>query len=160
MGRRGPHPEPTALKIVKGARADRVNTDEPVPSPLDIDPPGWLTPDAAAIWDHYAPDFRRKGVLTAWDVEAFGWTCDAAARRRRAVASLAAEGELIDMPVFDKNGKQSGTRRGRNPWLVVLSQADTQLRTWAARFGMTPSDRAQITGGDRRRDPHEDLLTG
>ena len=162
MGNRGPHPAPTALKLVRGTRADRVNTDEPVPSPpaVELEPPEWLTEAAVAIWDVYAPDLIRKGVLTAWDVEAFAVCCDAAARRRKAAAALAEEGEVIKLPVFDKNGKHTGDRVARNPWTVVLGQADRQLQTWAARFGLTPSDRAQLTGGDGRRDPHEDLLTG
>lgn len=160
MGKRGPHPAPTALKVVRGTREDRVNTGEPVPDRAVVEPPGWLAGVALTIWEHYAPDLTRQGVLTAWDVEAFGACCDAAARRRKAVAAIADEGEVIDLPVFNKNGEETGTRRGRNPWLIVLNQADAQLRSWVGRFGLSPSDRAQISGGDRRRDPHEDLLTG
>ncbi|WP_431729946.1 phage terminase small subunit P27 family [Verrucosispora sp. TAA-831] len=160
MGKRGPHPAPTALKLVRGTRSDRVNTDEPVPSTTEIEPPEWLIQAALDVWTEYAPDLIRKGVLTAWDVETFGIVCDAAARRRKAAAALAEEGEVVELPVFDKNGKQTGHRVTRNPWTVILGQADRQLQTWAARFGLTPSDRAQLTGGDGRRDPAEDLLTG
>lgn len=160
MGKRGPRPAPTALKLVQGTRSDRVNHEEPVPSTTDVVPPEWLGEDGLEIWDGYAPDLIRKGVLTAWDVEAFAVCCDAAARRRRAVAAIAAEGEVVDAPVFNKNGEQTGERRTRNQWLLVLNQADAQLQRWAARFGLTPSDRAQLTGGDGRRDPAEDLLTG
>ncbi|PZG14432.1 phage terminase small subunit P27 family [Micromonospora craterilacus] len=162
VGKRGPHPEPTALKLVKGTRADRVNTAEPVPSPpvAQIEPPQWLTPEAVTFWQEYSPDLIRKGVLTQWDVEAFAVCCDAAARRRKAVKALEEEGEVVQLPMFDKNGKPTGFRVSRNPWTVVLGQADRQLQSWAARFGLTPSDRAQLTGGDGRRDPHEDLLTG
>lgn len=160
VGKRGPAPAPTSLKLVRGTRADRVNTAEPVPSTVDLEPPDWLTDAAVAIWDEYAPDLIRKGVLTAWDVEAFAVTCDAGARRRKAAITLATEGEIVELPVFDKNGVQSGLRKTRNPWLLVLNQADAQLQRWAARFGLTPSDRAQLAGGDGRRDPHEDLLTG
>ncbi|MFY1669506.1 phage terminase small subunit P27 family [Plantactinospora sp. WMMB334] len=145
---------------MRGTRSDRVNTAEPVPSAVDVGPPDWLTDAAVAIWDVYAPDLIRKGVLTAWDVEAFAVCCDAAARRRAAAVTLAQEGEIVQLPVFDKNGKLTGHRKSRNPWLLVLNQADAQLGRWAARFGLTPSDRAQLSGGDGRRDPHEDLLTG
>jgi P27 family predicted phage terminase small subunit len=160
MGKRGPHPAPTALKLVRGTRADRVNDAEPVPSTTSVEPPAWLGDDALAIWDEYAPDLIRKGVLTAWDVEAFAVTCDAAARRRRAVAEVAKDGEVVELEVFGKNGELTGHRRTRNPWLVVLNHADTQLQRWAARFGMTPSDRAQLAGGDGQRSPGDDLLTG
>lgn len=162
MGRRGPAPAPTALKLLQGTRDDRINKDEPVPDTVDpvlLAAPEWLHPESLPIWNAYAPDLIRKGVLTAWDIEAFGACVDAAARRRRAVAALKTEGEVIKLPVFNKNGELTGERLGRNPWLVVLTQADGQLQRWAARFGMTPSDRAQLAGGDGRRDPHEDLLS-
>lgn len=160
MGKRGPAPKPTALRLLHGDRTDRINDAEPVPSTVDAVPPKWLSTEALEIWRGYAPDLRAKGVLTAWDVEAFGALCDAAARRRAAARELAAQGEVVELPVYDRNGQPTGTRRSRNPWLVVLNQADGQVRAWAARFGMTPSDRAQLMGGDGRRDPAEDLLTG
>lgn len=163
MGRRGPRPAPTSLKLVKGTRSDRVNTDEPVPEqPVDeLQAPEWMTSHEVAleIWAEYAPDLQRKGVLTAWDVEAFAICCETAARRRKAVARIKAEGEITTVPVFDRNGKPAGMKDVRNPWLTVLAQADRQLLSWAARFGMTPSDRAQLGGGTKQRDPYEDLLT-
>ncbi|HET8684988.1 MAG TPA: phage terminase small subunit P27 family [Micromonosporaceae bacterium] len=161
MGRRGPAPKPTNLRLLHGDRKDRVNDAEPRPSTSAVEPPRWLPADALAIWREYAPDLVRKGVLTAWDVEAFAVCCDAAARRRRAVAVLQRDGEVLELPVFDKNGKLTGHRLGRSPWLLVLNQADAQLQRWAARFGLTPSDRTQLGGGDgRRSDPKEDLLSG
>ncbi|MGN9912648.1 P27 family phage terminase small subunit [Phytohabitans sp. LJ34] len=42
----------------------------------------------------------------------------------------------------------------------MLNHADAQLQRWAARFGMTPSDRAQLAGGDGHRQPGGGLLTG
>ncbi len=163
MGRRGPRPAPTALKLVQGTRDDRVNTDEPVPEATaePMRPPTWLDGNdvATQIWAEYAPDLQRQGVLTAWDVEAFAICCETAARRRRAVARIKAEGEIVTVPVFDRNGKPTGVREVRSPWLTVLAQADRQLLSWAARFGLTPSDRAQLGGGSKQRDPYEDLLT-
>lgn len=173
LGKRGPHPAPTATKLLHGTRADRVNTDEPIPdgpgaggvesgdSPGagGLRPPDWLDAESVAIWHQYAPDLTAKGVLTAWDVEAFAALCDVAARRRRAVKVIADEGEVVEAPVFDRNGEPTGTRRVRNHWLVVLNACDKQLVAWAGRFGMTPSDRAQLGGGGKGRDPHEDLLT-
>lgn len=161
MGRRGPAPKPTALRVLHGDRADRINTAEPQPGRSDVAPPEWLSEDALAVWAEYAPDLKRQGVLTAWDCEAFGCWCDSVARRRSAARTLEREGEVIEMPVFDKNGEQTGTRRGRNPWLLVLNQADAQVQRYGARFGLTPSDRSQLAGGNgRHREPGDDLLTG
>ncbi|MGN9912649.1 hypothetical protein ACTMTJ_34445 [Phytohabitans sp. LJ34] len=54
-------------------------------------------------------------MLTAWDVEAFAVTCDEAARRRRAAAAVAKEGEVVELEVFGKNGELTGHRKTRNP---------------------------------------------
>jgi P27 family predicted phage terminase small subunit len=147
MGRRGPTPKPTALRVLHGDRTDRINTGEPVPSELDVEAPGWLGADALAVWEHYAPDLVAKKVLTSWDAEAFGCWCDAVARRRQAAAALEEEGPVVDAPVFNKNGELTGTRRAKNPWTLVLTEADGQVQRYGARFGLTPSDRSQLKLG-------------
>lgn len=160
MGKRGPGKTPTHLALLSGRRADRINTNAPAPSELEVSCPGWLPDEARAVWSQFAPDLIRKKVLTSWDVEEFGAWCEAAARRRRAVAAIAAEGEIVEMSVFNKNGEETGTRRAKNPWLLVLTDADMQLRSYGTRFGMTPSDRASLSIGDGAGDADDDLLTG
>lgn len=160
MGARGPGKTPTHLALLRGQRKDRINTNSPAPSELEVRPPSWLTRNGRTVWNQFAPDLVRKKVLTAWDVEEFGAWCDAAARRRRAVRRLESQGEVIEIPVFDKNGKHTGNRIGKNPWLLVLSEADIQLRAYGTRFGMTPSDRASLTIDHGAGDDDDDLLTG
>lgn len=160
VGLTGRPVKPTPLKILHGDRKDRVNTQEPKPSAIEVVPPSWLSRPARTVWNQYAPDLIRAGVLTAWDVEEFGGWCDAAARRRRAVRRLEREGEVIKLPVFNKNGELTGHRVAKNPWMLVLVDADNQLVRFGARFGMTPSDRASLTIGSGVRDDDDDLLTG
>jgi P27 family predicted phage terminase small subunit len=160
VGARGPGKTPTNLALVRGQRQDRINSNSPEPSAIEVKSPTWLTPPARTVWKQYAPDLEKKGVLTAWDVEEFACWCDAAARRRRAVRKLAAEGEIVQLPVFNKNGELTGHRIGKNPWLLVLTDADIQLRAYGTRFGMTPSDRASLAIGEGAGDADDDLLTG
>lgn len=160
MGSRGPGKTPTNLALLRGQRQDRINSSSPQPSEVEVKPPTWLTPPARTVWKQYAPDLQRKGVLTAWDVEEFACWCDAAARRRRAVRKLAVQGEITEVAVFDKNGKPTGFRVAKNPWLLVLTDADIQLRAYGTRFGMTPSDRASLSIGEGAGDADDDLLTG
>jgi P27 family predicted phage terminase small subunit len=160
MGKRGPAKTPTQVAILHGYRRDRINHSEPKPAASQIKPPSWLDSASRTVWRSLAPDLIRKGVLTAWDIEAFACWCDAATRRRRAVKALREEGEIVSVPVFDKNGEQSGERLARNPWLLVLRDADAQVQRYGARFGLTPSDRADLSIGEADRDPDEDLLTG
>ncbi|WP_282703235.1 phage terminase small subunit P27 family [Streptomyces sp. CC219B] len=144
MGKRGPAPKPTQLRVLHGDRKDRINTDEPTPSADEVAPPTWLSDEAREVWDEYAPDLEAKRVLTAWDVEAFAAWCDAVARRRDAARHVEEEGAVVESPVFNKNGDITGHRRGKNPWLLALDAADAQVRTYGARFGLTPSDRASL----------------
>jgi P27 family predicted phage terminase small subunit len=160
MGRRGPAPKPTNLRVLHGDRKDRINDQEPVPSELEVKPPHWLAKSARAVWGRLAPDLERRGVLTAWDVEAFANYCDAVVRRYRAAKTLEREGEVVELPVFNKNGDLTGHRLGRNPWSYALKDADAQVQRWGARFGLTPSDRSQISVGEDRRDSDDDLLSG
>lgn len=160
MGKRGPAPKPTNLRLLHGDRADRINDAEPVPAAADIKIPTWLPASARSIWRGLALDLQAKGVLTAWDVEAFAIFCDAAARRRKAVKELRARGEVHEVPIVDPLGNVLGYRLQKNPWTLVLNEADAQVQRYGARFGLTPSDRSQLRiGGGGHRDPTEDLLT-
>ena len=52
---RGRKPRPTALKILDGTRADRINHDEPAMPPASIEPPDWLDETARAHWGELDP---------------------------------------------------------------------------------------------------------
>lgn len=144
MATTGRPSKPRALKVLHGDRKDRINNDEPQPSAGEVAAPDWLGDRALEVWDAYAPDLEAKRVLTSWDVEAFANWCDAVTRRRDAAEHVDAEGAVVDLPVFNKNGELTGHRRGKNPWLLALDAADAQARAYGARFGLTPSDRAGL----------------
>lgn len=144
MGRRGPTGKPTALRVLHGDRADRINTDEPQPSELEVTPPDWLPERAVQVWEQLAEDLIGKGVLTAWDAEAYANWCDAVVRRRDAAEHVDREGAVVELPVFNKNGDLTGHRMAKNPWLLALDSADAQVQRYGARFGLTPSDRSQL----------------
>jgi P27 family predicted phage terminase small subunit len=144
MTRVGRPSKPTNLKVLHGDRKDRINTDEPQPDTGEILPPQWLSDAALDVWDQFAGDLEAKRVLTPWDTEAFANWCDAVARRRAAAEHVEEEGAVVEIPVFNKNGDLTGHRRAKNPWLMALDAADAQVQRYGARFGLTPSDRAQL----------------
>lgn len=143
MGSRGPRPTPTALKVVKGERKDRINRAEPIPSG-EPQPPDWLDEEALAIWQEYAPDLIAKKVLTPWDVEEFATWCDWAKVHRQAVKHIRRLGELIETPVLDRRGDKVGDKVERNPACITRREASDQMLRYGARFGLSPSDRAAI----------------
>ena len=159
MGKRGPKKTPTHLALVRGARKDRINNQEPQPSEGDIVAPVGLSEAAAEVWDRLAPDLIAKEVLTPWDVDEFVGFCDAVARRDKARAKLDADGEVIEAAVFD-HGKPTGTRIVLNPWWQVWKASNDAVMKYGARFGLSPSERSQIrTGGGPGGQGADDYFT-
>lgn len=77
MGKRGPEPKPTALRVLHGDRKDRINDAEPVAPEVEVRPPEELSDEAREIWTRLAPSLIAVGVLTVWDIDAFQITCEA-----------------------------------------------------------------------------------
>src|ERR1051325_3456696 len=89
MGKRGPAPTPTALKLLRGNPGRRpLNVDEPQPPPVEAGSPlakcpKWLTGDARTLWNRVAPGAIRSGLLTEVDLPAFEALCQSYARWRQ-----------------------------------------------------------------------------
>lgn len=148
MGQRGPAREPRALKEVKGTARGKSN--EPKPAGEVVQPE--LREGAAAVWRRLAPDLEAKGVLTAWDVDAFAVYCEAVASADEALEHLEREGRVIEHP---KQGQC------RNPWWQIWREAIDVMVRYGSRFGLTPSDRGALkVGSDGGGEQGADLLSG
>ena len=79
---RGRKPKPTALKLLDGTRADRIDHDEPAMPPASIEPPDWLDETAREHWGELAPVLLSAGLLTASDRQALALLCEAFSRFR------------------------------------------------------------------------------
>jgi P27 family predicted phage terminase small subunit len=134
VGKRGPAPKPTSLRVLHGDRKDRINTNEPVPAASEITAPDWLSDKASAIWDRLVPSLTARKVLTSWDVDAFAVLCEALARYATATQLVNGSALLVPGP----GGLVP------NPALKVQADAERVFLTYAARFGLTPSDRQAI----------------
>ena len=162
MGRagQGRPSKPTALKLLHGDRKDRVNTREPVPVG-EVVAPATLSKGAREVWNRLAPDLIAKQVLTAWDVDDFAAFCDAADRRRRSAVALDKAGEVVEVPVLNRDGEEVGTRWVTSPWWQIWKGANEAMLRFGARFGLSPSDRASLkVGGDEPRSDKGRLLSG
>jgi P27 family predicted phage terminase small subunit len=143
----GRPPKPKHIKLLEGERKDRVNWQEPIPALQPVEPPYRLTKAVQAEWDRLAGDRIAKQVLTAWDVDAFALFCELLVLNRKAVKA-ARRGILVE-----------GARRGEkvyNRSLQAVRETTQLLTTLGARFGWTPSDRAQLT---MLPDDDDDLLS-
>lgn len=141
----GQPPKPTALKLLHGeTRPSRVNYNEPVAPDEEVVPPEGMSDEALAIWYSMSAGLIKAGVLKPWDNLAYREFCDAVVSAREAQAALDEEGEVIDTPIIDRQGKVTGHRTAVNPWWKVRREASTAIFAGAARFGLTPSDRSRI----------------
>jgi len=134
VGRRGPAPAPTSLKLVRGDERRRINVDEPRPLPGPVVKPGWLSKLAAEEWDRVAPHLEAMRTLTAADTTALAVYCEAVARWRT-LAEIVAKSP----PVIQREGLLV-----KNPAYSQARDAAIEVRMFAREFGLTPSARAGI----------------
>ena len=73
--KRGPHPKPTALKILEGCKPFRINFDEPSFRDGSTTPPAWLTGLALEHWNELAPVLSSARILTVGDLSALLVLC-------------------------------------------------------------------------------------
>lgn len=163
-GQMGPPPKPTALKILHGeTRPSRLNNAEPIPAAMEVIPPEDLSEEAIVIWNELADDLIRTGVLKPWDARLYGDYCEAVVSSREAQAHLDEEGEVIDMPIHNRDGKVTAYKPVISPWWKVRREAAEAMLKGAARFGLTPADRSRLQvnqGPPRDGQGNEDLLSG
>lgn len=135
---RGPAPQPTALKLLRGNPGRRrLNDAEATPEvPLAVPaPPVALKGEASAEWRRRAPQLLRLGLMTEVDLPAFESYCRAWGRYVDAETKVEATGVILQAP--------SGYPI-QNPMLAVANKALAQCKDFWARFGMTPSDRTRV----------------
>jgi phage terminase small subunit len=74
---RGRKPIPTAIKILKGTQADRINWSEVKLPPGDLTAPPWLPATGRRHWDELAGMLKEAGLFTEADRPALALLCDA-----------------------------------------------------------------------------------
>lgn len=141
MGRRGPAPQPTAMKKLRGNPGKRaLNSAEPKPDSRMPDPPQWLIDmgkDSPAwqLWQTLAPQLHQMGVLTLVDGGSFSRYCQIYDEWRRAVEK------------YDADGRYYETESGAimtHPAVHLANKLSEQMLRLEQQFGLTPSARSNI----------------
>lgn len=143
MGKRGPAPTPTNLRLLNGARERDVNHNEPQPRIGKMEPPPGMAPEVRAIFLWAADELAHMGIDSPADRDALAAYACAVENHRQASALLARSPVLV---------KGAHGNLVRNPALIVQRDAAHQIRAFAQEFGLTPSARARI---DRRDEEGE-----
>lgn len=155
--RRGPKPQPRALRLLSGSHLERLNEHEPLPPAGAPTKPAYLEGLASEEWDRLADDLYGMGVLTVADTESLAAYCVAYARWRKAEADL---DDAIAKARANRKDKTRGaalmeTTNGnlvQNPLIGIANTARRDMMRLATEFGLSPSSRTLLEAGKRGSD--------
>jgi P27 family predicted phage terminase small subunit len=130
-----------SLKLLSGRGGGKDSGGRPVAHPPKFlraapDPPEWLDAEARAEWDRVVPGLETLDVLKSEDRAVLAAFCETWSRFVAAVKLYRAEGIVLVNP-------DSG-RAHKHPAVGVAEVAATQLRAFAAEFGLTPAAEQRI----------------
>jgi P27 family predicted phage terminase small subunit len=133
---RGRKPAPTALKLLKGVRSDRINQAEPTPRREPPDKPDWISDRAGEFWDRIAPELFDAGILTVADGPALTILVVTLGMWRDALDLL----ELHGMTTLTEKGDERP-----HPAVRIAFQCERQILQLLVEFGMTPASRSKVS---------------
>ena len=142
MGRRGPPPEPTKLRVLKGNPGKRpINEREPQPRTHAPRCPAWLPPEAKRVWKRMLPELKAMRVLTYVDGDALTAYCQTYARWKAAEEFLVKHGEVY--PIRDDQGRVKCMQQF--PQVAIARNLLLVLKAYQQEFGLTPASRSRVT---------------
>ena len=143
MGRRGPAPTPTALKILRGeTRPSRINGDEPRPVGELVPIPEDISPEAQAVWRRVLREFGHTGVIRGADGDVMRIYCETVARYEKTSRLLDQSGPLV-------RGARSG-ELVKNPLHQIVRDNATLVRSLAGELGLSPAARVGLHDANGR----------
>lgn len=141
MGRRGPTPTPTALKLLHGNPGRRpLNKREPKPRKGVPRRPTWLRGEARDHWDETVRQLQEMGVLTVADGDEVAAYCQMWARWRRTEDYLDEYGDVIE--IHDEQGRVLYNKQA--PQVSIARNLLQLLHQHRQDLGLTPSARTRL----------------
>jgi len=155
VGRRGPKPKPTKLRVLQGNAGKRAlpksevqpRAADPLAAPTSLDALGLQK------WRQLAPQLTELGLLTELDVDMLAMYCQTWSDWRSVRTAIAVTA-----------GKDDGQA------LVIASglakrekELRTALRQLASEFGLSPASRSRVPAppkGNDPKDPMDEFLRG
>jgi len=158
MARRGPPPQPTSLRVLRGNPGKRsLNGREPRLELRTPSCPRWLGPEAKKAWHQTVPVLCRMRILTRVDRDALTAYCQTYARWVAAEMFLDKHGEVY--PLRDEKGNVRCMQQF--PQVAIARGLLQVLRCYQQEFGMTPSARSRVhVIPDLPQDPESERFFG
>lgn len=135
MGRRGPTPTPSAVKVRTGeTRPSRVNRMEPLPR-LGAPPmPRGMDEGAQKVWRRVLREMRGSAVILGADADVLRCYCEAVSRYQQAAELYARSSPLVTRD----------RELVKNPLHQVVRDNADAVRLFARELGLSPSARAGL----------------
>lgn len=150
MGKRGPPPTPTKLRVVRGNPSKTPLPDgEPIPEPDDGDPPASLSGLALEKWKSTVPVLKQMGVWTTADRSTWERYCIFYERFHHNREMVARAGEVM---VFKKQDKNGNPYMQVSPFATQMYRAAEVLLRIEQQYGLTPASRTQVKIHERPED--------
>lgn len=151
MGKRGPAPKPTNLKLLQGtARPDRAPANEPNPEPVVPNCPSWLHREAKREWRRIVPELEELGLLTRIDRAALSAYCQAYSTWWEMERDIAEHG------VTQLNMRSM--LESERPQVKIRDRALGQMKSFLVEFGLTPASRTRVSVPEKPVDKKNDFL--
>jgi P27 family predicted phage terminase small subunit len=147
MGRRGPPPKPTVLKLVSGNPGGRpLNTREPIPPPGDAEPPPHLDERARLVWQQVVPRLSKIGLARSVDGEALARYCQLIVMWRDCTVFVEKNGRAYPVRAESGDPKKPGRiiRFEAFTETTLIMRLARELLAIEREFGLTPSARSRI----------------
>ena len=161
MGRRGPAPKPTNLRLLQGNPGKRaLPKNEPKPRPIAPKCPSWLGSIGRQEWRRVAPELESLGLLTVVDGAALEAYCQAYETMVQARRELKEHIRLAGKMTVTYTNKFGADNEVAHPAIKISREAATQVKAFCAEFGLTPSsrNRMQTPEKEKESDPFEEFL--
>jgi len=148
-GRRGPAPEPAAVKKAKGNSGHRpIKTAEmeeaanaaaaAVAGTSDIQPPDWLNEGGQKIWGEMAARLAAMKILTLVDANTFARYCQLFGRWVELEKTLDADGTTYE------SESPHGKYVRAHPAFAQASRLNRELMMLEQNFALNPADRQRL----------------
>jgi P27 family predicted phage terminase small subunit len=153
MGKRGPRPQPTELKLLRGNPGRRaINKAEPKPAADGVVMPSNLGPVAVEKWQQVLPLLQAVKVMTKADVEALARYCDTYEWWLATRARLKSEGDTY--PILNDKGEIKYI--AQRPEVSIAHKLAAQMRQLEQDFGLNPSARTGLHVQEQKQADEED----
>lgn len=147
MGKRGPAPKPTPLRVLEGGNKDpdalRLAPKAPIP-------PAYLPAEAKRVWKEVVEELGKIGILSLPDGPSLEAYCLNVWVLRRSARDIKTRGLVV---------KGYRGQKVKNVSVGLARDAADKIRAFAREFGLTPSSRAGIKIPELDDDELDAILT-